>query len=73
MGVALAVNGEALEGRTKTMSNGCALNRPQKLRFTPFYFISTLSPLLLLNCLTVVSLLCGIRVAQKANFYLMHL
>ena len=46
MGVALAVNGEALEGRTKTMSNGCALNRPQKRCFTPFYFISMLSPLL---------------------------
>ena len=50
-GVVLAMNGETVEGRN--MSSDCVLNRSHKrcvtifyLRFTPFYFICILLPLL---------------------------
>ena len=44
VGVVLAVNGEAVEGRNN--SNNCVLNRSQKRCFTPFCFICILLPLL---------------------------
>ena len=46
VGVVLAVNGEAVEGRNNIMSNNCVLNRSQKRCFTPFCFICILLPLL---------------------------
>ena len=61
VGVASAVNREAVDGR----SNNCALNRFQKRRFTTFY-----SVLFYLYTLTFFMLIfyCGIRVTQKAKF-----
>ena len=37
VGVVLAVNGEAVEGRNT--SNDCALNRSQKRSFMKFYYV----------------------------------
>ena len=80
VGVVLAVNGEAVEGRS--MSNGCMCTQPvaeamfqDVLRFTLSYCSCLLFPFPMMNCLIVLLCVCvcGIRVTRKANFHFMYL
>ena len=76
VGVVLAVNVEAVEGRNT--SSVCALNRSQKRGFMMFYYVllciicrvdSYFCHVELSNCLFYR----GIRVTQKTNVHFMHL
>ena len=65
MGIVLAVNVEAMEGRT--MSNNCALSQSQKRCFMLFYrFYLYILAVVVLNCLLVI--LTGIPETQKGKF-----
>ena len=70
MGVVLAVNVEAVEGRN--ISNVCALNQSHKQCFLMFYSILFVYSYLWCVELFTCPFYCEIQVTPKADFHFMH-